>query len=49
MLNLLLGLVAYCLKKNKPSVNITDVERNSMLVALAELVLLKLKNCMYTT
>lgn len=33
MLNLLGGLVAYCLKDNKPSLNITDVERNSMVKA----------------
>jgi hypothetical protein len=33
MLNLLAGLVAYCLKENKPSLNITDVERNSMVIA----------------
>jgi hypothetical protein len=32
-LNLMAGLVAYCLKKNKPSLNISDVERNSMVVA----------------
>ncbi len=33
MLNLLAGLVAYCLKENKPRLNITDVERNSMVAA----------------
>lgn len=33
MLNLLGGLVAYCLKDNKPTLNITDVERNSMVTA----------------
>ena len=33
MLNLLAGLVAYCLKKNKPTFNLTDVERNSMVLA----------------
>jgi IS5 family transposase len=33
MLNLLAGLVAYCLKKNKPTLNLTDVERNSMVLA----------------
>jgi len=33
MLNLLAGLVAYCLKKDKPSLIITDVELNSMVVA----------------
>ena len=33
MLNLLAGLVAYCLKKNKPACNLTDVERNSMVLA----------------
>ncbi|MEP0354416.1 IS982 family transposase [Paraglaciecola sp.] len=32
-LNLLAGLVAYCLKENKPSLNLTDVERNSMVMA----------------
>lgn len=34
-LNLMLmaGLVAYCLKPNKPSLNITDIERNAMAVA----------------
>ena len=33
MLNLMAGLVAYCLKENKPALNITDLERNSMVVA----------------
>lgn len=33
MLNLLGGLVAYCLKDSKPTLNITDVERNSMIIA----------------
>jgi hypothetical protein len=33
MLNLLAGLVAYCLKKDKPSLSLTDVERNSMVMA----------------
>ena len=33
MLNLLAGLVAYCLKKDKPSLNLTDVELNAMIVA----------------
>jgi hypothetical protein len=33
MLNLLAGLVAYCLKENKPSFNLTDVELNSMVIA----------------
>jgi hypothetical protein len=32
MLNLLVGLVVYCLKTDKPSLNLTDVERNSMIV-----------------
>ena len=32
-LNLLAGLVAYCLKKDKPSLNISDVELNSMVVS----------------
>jgi hypothetical protein len=26
-------LVAYCLKENKPRLNLTDVERNAMVVA----------------
>ena len=33
MLNLMGGLVAYCLKEKKPTLNITDVERNMMVVA----------------
>jgi hypothetical protein len=33
MLNLIAGLVAYCLKENKPSPNLTDVERNSMIIS----------------
>jgi hypothetical protein len=33
MLNLLAGLVAYCLKENKPSLNLTDVELNAMVTA----------------
>lgn len=33
MLNILTGLVAYCLKENKPSLNITDIERNPMVSA----------------
>jgi hypothetical protein len=33
MLNLLAGLVAYCLKENKPSLNLTDVELNAMILA----------------
>lgn len=33
MLNLMAGLVAYCLKENKPSLNLTEVERNSMVMA----------------
>lgn len=33
MLNLLAGLIAYCLKKDKPSLNLTDVERNYMIIA----------------
>jgi hypothetical protein len=40
ILNLLAGLVAYCLKENKPRLNLTDVERNAMVVALADLRLL---------
>ncbi|GAC27296.1 IS982 family transposase [Brumicola pallidula] len=32
-LNLLAGLVVYCLKENKLSLNLTDVERNAMVVA----------------
>jgi hypothetical protein len=33
MLNLLAGLVAYCLKENKPSLNLPDAELNSMVIA----------------
>jgi hypothetical protein len=33
MVNLMAGLVAYCLKENKPTLNITDVEYNMMTVA----------------
>jgi hypothetical protein len=33
MLNLLAGLVAYCLKENKPRLTLTDVERNAMVIA----------------
>ena len=33
MLNLMGGLVAYCLKERKPTLNMTDVERNMMVVA----------------
>jgi hypothetical protein len=33
MLNLLVGLVVYCLKENKQSVNLTDVERSVIVVA----------------
>jgi hypothetical protein len=33
MLNLLAGLVAYCLKKEKPSLNLTDLESNSIVMA----------------
>jgi hypothetical protein len=33
MLNLLAGLVAYCLKENKPSLNLTDVELNFVVIA----------------
>lgn len=32
MLNLLAGLVAYYLKKDKPSLNLADVELNAMIV-----------------
>ncbi|MCP4323879.1 MAG: IS982 family transposase, partial [Alteromonadales bacterium] len=32
MLNLMGGLVAYCLKSSKPSLNISDVELNSMVI-----------------
>jgi len=32
-LNLLAGLVAYCLKENKPTLNISDVEKNAMVRA----------------
>ena len=31
MLNLLGGLVTYCLKPNKPSLNITDTEKNGLM------------------
>ncbi|AGH42390.1 hypothetical protein C427_0280 [Paraglaciecola psychrophila 170] len=30
-------MVAYCLKENKPSFNLTDVELNSMIIAYADL------------
>ncbi len=30
MLNLMGGLVAYCLKERKPTLNMTDVEHNMM-------------------
>lgn len=33
MLNLLGGLIAYCLKESKPTLNITSVDQNSMVVA----------------
>jgi len=33
MLNMLAGLVAYCLKENKPCLNISDLERNTMVTA----------------
>jgi hypothetical protein len=33
MLNLIAGLVAYCLKENKTSLNLTDLERNSMIIS----------------
>jgi hypothetical protein len=33
MLNLMAGLVDYCLKKDKPRLNLTDVELNSMIIA----------------
>ena len=33
MLNMLAGLVAYCLKESKPTLNISDLERNSMVLA----------------
>jgi hypothetical protein len=32
-LNLMAGLVAYCLKENKPYHNLTDVERSAMIIA----------------
>jgi hypothetical protein len=32
-LNLMAGLVAYCLKENKPSLNLTNIERNAMIIA----------------
>ena len=33
MLNLMGGLVAYCLKESKPTLNMTDVEHHSMIVS----------------
>ncbi|CAM4252672.1 Mobile element protein [Pseudoalteromonas ostreae] len=33
MLNLVAGLVAYCLKENKPHLNLTDVELNALVIA----------------
>jgi len=33
MLNLMAGLVAYCLKENKPSLNLSALELNAMVVA----------------
>ena len=33
MLNLIGGLVAYCLKSDKPSLNISDAEFNSMVIS----------------
>lgn len=33
MLNLMAGLVAYCLKENKPSLKLSDLELNAMVVA----------------
>jgi hypothetical protein len=33
MLNLVAGLVAYCLKENKPHLNLTDIERNALVIA----------------
>lgn len=33
MLNLMGGLIAYCLKTDKPTLNITDVERNAMVIS----------------
>jgi hypothetical protein len=33
MLNLLGGLVAYCLKDNKPTLNLTSIELNAMIKA----------------
>jgi hypothetical protein len=47
MLNLIAGLVAYCLKKDKPSFNSTDVELSSMIIAQADLRLNKLQLCQY--
>jgi len=32
-LSLMAGLVAYCLKESKPSLNISDVEKNAMTVS----------------
>jgi hypothetical protein len=36
-LNLMAGLVVYCLKENKPPLNLTDVERNAFIIAQTEL------------
>lgn len=33
MLNLIAGLVAYCLKENKPTLNMSDLEMSSMVKA----------------
>tara|TARA_R110002167_G_scaffold19_1_gene103 strand:- start:9721 stop:10023 length:303 start_codon:yes stop_codon:yes gene_type:complete len=33
MLNLMAGLVAYCLKENKPKLNLSDLELSTMVVA----------------
>ena len=33
MLNLLGGLIAYCLKPSKPSLNMTDVEKTNLMTA----------------
>ncbi len=33
VLNLIGGLVAHCLKENKPALNMTEVEYNSMVVS----------------
>jgi len=45
MLNLLAGLVTCCLKDNKLTLNLTDIERNSMNIAQAVLKLVTMWHC----